>query len=283
MKIFSNSKEIQVEIFKLKLNEKKIGFVPTMGALHEGHLSLIREAKKSNDIVVVSIFVNPKQFGPKEDYSRYPRPHEEDKRLCEKEGVDYLFLPDENSFYLKDHLTYVEVEKLSNIHCGKSRPGHFRGVTTVVLKLFNIIQPDNAYFGKKDFQQLIIIKKMVEDLSLPINIIGCPIVRDYDGLALSSRNKYLSSQERKAAILISKSLFLAKENILNGINDLAAIYELIQNNLNSSPLIKIDYISIVDDLYLENKDKIDRNTVILIACFVGSTRLIDNLHCSDFL
>jgi len=283
MKIIANSIEIQNEITQIKLKGKKIGFVPTMGALHEGHLSLIRESKKENDIVVVSIFVNPKQFGPKEDFSKYPRTHKEDIILCEKENVEYLFLPEENSFYLKDHLTYVEVENISNLHCGKSRPGHFKGVTTVVLKLFNIVQPDNAYFGKKDFQQLIIIKKMVEDLSLPIKIIGCPIIRDKDGLALSSRNKYLSDEERKVALLLSKSLLIANEKIIQNITDPKAIYDYIFKNLSSNDLIKIDYISIVDDKYLMDVQSIQKNTVILIACYVGSTRLIDNLHCADFL
>ncbi len=283
MKIINNTREIQNEIINLKLKGKNIGFVPTMGALHEGHLSLIRASRKENDIVVVSIFVNPKQFGPNEDYSKYPRTHQEDIRLCENESVDFLFLPEENSFYTPDHLTYVEVEKLSNLHCGKSRPGHFRGVTTVVLKLFNIVQPDQAYFGKKDFQQFIIIKKMVEDLSFPINIVGCPIVRDTDGLALSSRNKYLNSEERKVALNLSQSLSLAKEKILNNVVEPFTIYDLINKKLSSNPLLKIDYIAIVDDRYLKDVEIIDKNTVILVACFVGKTRLIDNLHCSDFL
>lgn len=283
MIIIKESQFIQKELINLKKKNKKIGFVPTMGALHQGHISLIREAKKENDVVVVSIFVNPKQFGPNEDFNKYPRLHEEDSALCEKETVDFLFLPDEKSFYESDHLTYVEVENLSNIHCGKTRPGHFRGVTTVVLKLFNIVQPDKAYFGKKDFQQLTIIKKMVKDLSLPIEIIGCPIIRDFDGLALSSRNKYLSEEERNSALSISKSLIKAKESILNNERNPEKIYEIIFNILNSTPNLKIDYISIVDDKLLLPINKITNNSVILLACYVGTTRLIDNLHCQDFL
>ncbi len=283
MIIIKESKIIQKELIELKKKNKKIGFVPTMGALHQGHISLIREAKKENDIVVVSIFVNPKQFGPNEDFSKYPRLHEQDSALCEKETVDFLFLPDEKSFYEPDHLTYVEVENLSNIHCGKTRPGHFRGVTTVVLKLFNIVQPDKAYFGKKDFQQLTIIKKMVKDLSLPIEIIGCPIIRDFDGLALSSRNKYLTEEERKSALSISKSLIKAKELILNKERNPEKIYKIIFNILNATPNLKIDYISIVDDKLLLPITKIENNSVILLACYVGTTRLIDNLHCQDFL
>lgn len=283
MKIFEEPDKIYKKIIELKQNDKKIGFVPTMGALHEGHLSLIKRAKKENDYVVVSIFVNPKQFGPNEDFLKYPRIHDQDIKLLEKESVDFLFLPDEKTFYLSDHLTYVEVENLSNIHCGRSRPGHFKGVTTVVLKLFNIIQPDKAYFGKKDFQQLIIIKKMVNDLSIPIQIIGCPIVRDKDGLALSSRNKYLSDDERKLALLINKSLTQAKEMILNKERNSEEITKLINDILMEKPGIKVDYISIVEDKLLTPVKTIDKNTVILIACFVGNTRLIDNLHCQDFL
>ncbi|NMC66705.1 MAG: pantoate--beta-alanine ligase [Spirochaetales bacterium] len=283
MEIIKDSKEMQDKILILKKRNTSIGFVPTMGALHEGHLSLIKQAKKENEIVVVSIFVNPKQFGPNEDYSKYPRVHDQDISLCDKESVDFIFLPQESTFYDPDHLTYVEVENLSNLHCGKSRPGHFRGVTTVVAKLFNIVQPDRAYFGKKDFQQLIIIKKMVEDLSFPIEIIGCPIVRDFDGLALSSRNKYLTTEERKIALKISQTLFRAKESILKNENDSQVIYNKIYEELNSTEGIKIDYISIVDDKFLQPVNIITKNTVILIACFVGSTRLIDNLHCSDFL
>jgi pantoate--beta-alanine ligase len=283
MEIIKDSENMQNKILLLKRSSKTIGFVPTMGALHEGHLSLIKQAKKENQIVVVSIFVNPKQFGPNEDYNKYPRVHDQDISLCEKEFVDFLFLPQENTFYDTNHLTYVEVEDLSNLHCGKSRPGHFRGVTTVVAKLFNIIQPDKAYFGKKDFQQLVIIKKMVEDLSFPIEIIGCPIIRDFDGLALSSRNKYLSNEERKVALKISQSLIKAKEFILKNEKDSQFIYNKIFEELNSSEGIKIDYISIVDDKLLKPVKNISKNTVILIACFVGSTRLIDNLHCADFL
>jgi len=283
MLIYRNNLELQNETLKLKKTGKSIGFVATMGALHQGHISLIEQARKENDIVIVSVFVNPLQFGPKEDFSKYPRPRESDENICKDHNVDILFLPEEDSFYLKDHKTYVTVEGLSEIHCGKTRPGHFKGVTTVVLKLFNIVEPDRAYFGKKDFQQLVIIKKMVADLSLPIEVIGCPIVRDFDGIALSSRNKYLSPEERKTALAISQSLREAANRIASGEKSAKVVYDLIFEKLSNKENLKIDYIAIVDDYNLKTRENLDKNTVILIAAYVGSTRLIDNLHLEDIL
>lgn len=283
MKIFDNAKKLQQYIREEKKKGKIVGFVPTMGALHEGHLSLIREARKNNDIVVVSIFVNPLQFGPNEDYNKYPRPKDEDLEKCNLENVDIVFAPSENSFYEKPHFTYVEVENLSNKLCGKSRPGHFRGVCTVVLKLFNIVQPDNAYFGKKDFQQQVIIKKMVKDLSLPVNIVPMPIIREKDGIALSSRNKYLSDEERKDALLINKALKLATDLILKGETSSEKIKKLIIDTIVSGKNNKIDYVEIVDDTFLNKKNVIDKDTLIAVAVFTGSTRLIDNVHLADYI
>lgn len=195
---------------KLKKEGKSIGFVPTMGYLHEGHLSLVRLSKQQNDITIMSIFVNPIQFGPNEDYDRYPRDFERDKSLAEKEGVDYIFYPSVEEMYPEDFKTVVSVKKITEIMCGKSRPGHFDGVATVVLKLFNIVNPDRAYFGQKDAQQLAVIKQMVKDLNLDVEIVPCPIVREQDGLAMSSRNVYLSEEERKSATVLYRALNLAK-------------------------------------------------------------------------
>lgn len=283
MKVFINSIELQNYIKLQKSNGKKIGFVPTMGALHEGHLSLIRRARKENDIVVVSVFVNPLQFGPNEDYTKYPRTRDNDIKKCSKEKVDIVFMPEESSFYEMPHFTYVEVIELSDKLCGKSRPGHFKGVCTVVLKLFNIVQPDNAYFGKKDFQQQVIIKKMVKDLSLPINIISMPIIRENDGLALSSRNKYLSNKERKDALFINKALKTAVDLIKKGEKNPVIIKNEIIKIIKKGNKNRIDYVEIVDDELLTEKNVIDKNTLIAIAVFTGSTRLIDNVHLKDII
>jgi pantoate--beta-alanine ligase len=283
MIIIKDSEEIIELIKNYKTNFKTIGFVPTMGALHQGHLSLIRKARSENDIVVVSIFVNPLQFGPNEDYKKYPRDLQSDAFLCENENVDIIFAPDESSFYEKPHLTTITVKDLSEKLCGKSRPGHFDGVCTVVNKLFNIVKPNKAYFGKKDYQQLIIVKKMVEDLSMSVKIVPCNIVRDIDGLALSSRNKYLSKEEREEALNIYKSLMEAKELLQNGETNSDKIKKSIENILKSGKRTKIDYIEIVDKDNLNPVNIIDRNTIILIAAFVGTTRLIDNLIVEDIM
>lgn len=277
MRIFLNPQEIQKLIKKIKQQNKSIGFVPTMGALHQGHISLIRRARKENDIVAVSIFVNPAQFAPHEDLKKYPRPFEKDINICKSEGVDVIFAPKSLEMYSENYLAYITVEKLSDIMCGKFRPGHFRGVATVVAKLFNIVQPDRAYFGLKDFQQSVIIKKMVTDLNFPVKIITCPIVREKDGLALSSRNVYLSYEERKKALSLSRSLQTAKnlikyKSVKSAEKIISEMRKIIVPRVD-----KIDYISLRDAETLEELKYIKKKVVIAVAVFVGKTRLIDNI------
>jgi pantoate--beta-alanine ligase len=257
---------------------RSIALVPTMGFLHAGHLSLIKEARKNNDIVVVSIFVNPTQFGPNEDLETYPRDLNRDQKLCEKEGVDYIFNPSVKEMYGQDYATYVITESdITNKLCGASREGHFKGVMSVVTKLFNIIGPDRAYFGRKDYQQVAVIKKMVRDLNIPIKIIDCPIVRESDGLAMSSRNTYLSPKERKDALVLSRSLKKAKENILNGEKNKNVIRQEILDKINEIPYSEIDYVEILDAKTLEDIETIDRSVVIALAVKIGKPRLIDNI------
>lgn len=277
MEIIKSPIIMQQKIRELK-KDKKIGFVPTMGALHDGHLTLVRKSKEENNITVVSIFVNPKQFGPNEDFASYPRTFESDKEKLEKEGVDFLFYPDVNDMYPEDYSTSVEVTSdITKKLCGRKRPGHFKGVTTVVAKLFNIVLPDNAYFGLKDYQQYVIIKRMVKDLNFSINIVGVPIVRESDGLAMSSRNKYLSPDERKDAVLIYTSLLEAKKLIENGIKSAYIIKKEIENILVRSRFSKIDYVEIVDPETLKSVDNISKTVLIAIACYFGKARLIDNM------
>jgi pantoate--beta-alanine ligase len=256
---------------------KKIGFVPTMGALHIGHISLIEKAKQQTDFVVVSIFVNPTQFGPSEDFEKYPRPFEADLEICKKAGVDIVFAPSSQELYKRDNLTWVNVEKLTEKLCGQSRPGHFRGVTTVCAKLFNIVAPDIAFFGQKDAQQAIVIKRMVADLNMPVEIIVCPTVRQADGLAVSSRNQYLTEREKKDATYIYKSLEECRKLIDSGTTDSKAITVQMRKILNQAPSIKIEYISIVDAETLQTIDSIAGRVLIAIAVKIGSTRLIDNI------
>ncbi|OQW98709.1 MAG: pantoate--beta-alanine ligase [Elusimicrobia bacterium A5] len=277
MKIFSNLQEIQKFIKKLKQQNKSVGFVPTMGALHQGHISLIRRARKENNIVVVSIFVNPAQFGPNEDLKKYPRSFEKDITICKSEGVDIIFAPKSKDMYPENYLTYITVEKLSDIMCGKFRPGHFRGVATIVAKLFNIVQPDRAYFGLKDFQQSVIVRKMVTDLNFSVKIINCPLVREKDGLALSSRNVYLSCEEKKKALSLSRSLQTAK-NLIKYKNVKSSEKIISEMRKIISPRVdKIDYISLRDAETLEEVKYIKKKVVIAVAVFVGKTRLIDNI------
>lgn len=255
---------------------KTIGFVPTMGYFHEGHLSLMREARQKNDIVVVSIFVNPTQFGPAEDFERYPRDVERDTKLAKESGVDYLFIPPVDEMYDEDFSTWVDVERLTEGMCGASRPGHFRGVATIVAKLFNIVRPDKAYFGEKDYQQLIVIKRMARELSFDIEVIGMPIVREDDGLAMSSRNVYLSAAERKAALALAKSLKLGQNLYTAGERRASAIGEQILEMLNREPLVELEYLVIADTETLEELVEISDRAVVAIAAKVGKTRLIDN-------
>jgi len=256
-----------------------IGLVPTMGYFHEGHLSLMRKAKEQCDRVVVSLFVNPVQFGPQEDYHRYPRDEARDTKLAEKEGVDILFVPSVSEMYPEGYATYVEVERLTEGLCGRFRPGHFRGVTTVVLKLFNIVKPNKAYFGEKDYQQLKVVERMTRDLNLDIQIVPCPTVREPDGLAMSSRNAYLSPEERRAATIIYRSLLKAKELYERGETNAEEIRAQVETMLRQEPLIgKIDYVEIVHPETLEELEYIGEDGAVLaVALYIGKARLIDNI------
>jgi pantoate--beta-alanine ligase len=257
---------------------KRIGFVPTMGYLHEGHLSLVRESKKRADVTVVSIFVNPTQFGPNEDFKKYPRDLAKDSAYLEKGGVDCLFSPAAAEIYPPGYRTFIEVHGLQDRLCGRSRPGHFRGVATVVLKLFNIVGPDLAFFGAKDAQQILIIQRMTADLNLDVEVVTCPLVREADGLALSSRNAYLSPEERKAALVLSTSLRGAERAIAAGERDAAEIIAGIRSMIGAEPLARIDYVEAVDPLNLEPVAEIRGDVLIALAVYFGTTRLIDNLR-----
>jgi pantoate--beta-alanine ligase len=277
MIIVRDLKEMQEIADDYRLAGKTIGFVPTMGYLHEGHLSLIRLTRPDCDILVVSIFVNPAQFDPNEDLDKYPRNFERDEELCKKEKVDVIFYPDKIVMYPDKYLTYVNVERLSDIMCGKSRPSHFKGVTTVVSKLFNIVKPHIAAFGQKDYQQLAIIKKMVEDLNLDIRIMEGPTVREPDGLAMSSRNKYLAFENRKTALVLYKSLQLAKELVNEGETSATVIKQEMTSLITQTGKIDIDYITIADGKTLQELEFIQKHTVIALAAKVGQARLIDNI------
>ncbi len=284
--LLHNIEDVRKEITEWRKSGLTVGLVPTMGALHNGHLSLIKKAKETCDKVVVSDFVNPIQFGPSEDFDKYPRTLEADMDLCNKEGVDIVFAPSADEMYgegqrlSNDTLTYVCPPFFYvNTLCGKSRTGHFDGVCTVVLKLFNIVQPDYAFFGQKDAQQVIIIKKMVNDLNVPIKIIQCPIVREESGLALSSRNKYLTEQGKKDALVLSKILNNIKSCYKKGITDVSALKETAYNFLTEKH--DLEYIEIVDKYTLEDKIKADDNSIALIACRVENVRLIDNIYLGE--
>ncbi|HCI28972.1 MAG TPA: pantoate--beta-alanine ligase [Fervidobacterium sp.] len=255
---------------------KAIGFVPTMGYLHEGHLSLVRKAREENDIVVVSVFVNPTQFGPNEDYNRYPRNLERDLRLLKPIGADYIFNPSVEEMYPENYSVYVDEIDMSKYLCGARRPGHFRGVCTVVTKLFNIVKPTRAYFGQKDAQQFRVLKRMVENLNMDIEMAEMPIVREHDGLAMSSRNIYLSKEERQEAPRLYRSLLEAKQLIDNGEKEVQKVKEAIFKVLDH-PLLKIDYVEIVDEKTLKPVDRIEQPIIIALAVFIGKARLIDNI------
>ncbi len=260
------------------LHGKTTGFIPTMGALHEGHISLVRRARQENDITVVSIFVNPIQFGPSEDFHKYPRDIEGDTEKLVTEGVNILFMPDISVMYPERFLTHIEVEKISEKLCGAFRPGHFRGVATVVTKLFNIIKPIRAYFGQKDFQQTVVIKRLVKDLDMDIDIVICPTIREKDGLAMSSRNMYLDKEQRGASTVIYKCLTEASEMIKSGIIDLVAIKQIMQDRLSEEPAVSgIDYAGIYDPETLNEPSEIKENMLLAVAVKIGNTRLIDNM------
>ena len=276
MKIVSTINEVREQVKEWKKEGNTIGFVPTMGYLHEGHASLIDAARKNNGKVVVSIFVNPIQFGPNEDLDSYPRDLEHDAKLCEEHGVDLIFHPTPEEMYGDNFYTFVDMDVLTKELCGLSRPVHFRGVCTVVTKLFNIVTPDRAYFGQKDAQQLAVIKRMVKDLNMPLTITGCPIIREADGLAKSSRNTYLSIEEREAALVLSRSIFLGKEMVEKGERDCKKILAAMTAEIEKEPLAKIDYVKIVDLDTMQQVEKIDRGILAAIAVYIGKTRLIDN-------
>lgn len=278
MKIVSTIPEIETSSFAAHSRARRIGLVPTMGALHEGHLSLVRAARGQSDQVVASIFVNPTQFGPNEDYAQYPRNLNQDCALLEREGVDIVFAPSVEEMYPAGaNATWVVVDAMSNRLCGRSRPGHFRGVTTVVCKLFHIVQPDLAFFGQKDAAQVAIIRRMVRDLNMPVRIEVCPIVREADGLALSSRNAYLGDQERKRALTLYRSLLRAREMFDQGERETAKLVAAAKTEFVREPGLRLDYFEIVDPDTLEPEPIIRKRALAAVAAFVGSTRLIDNI------
>lgn len=279
MKVIKTIKEMQELSRSLILQGKRLGFVPTMGALHEGHLSLVRQARKDNDVVIVSIFVNPIQFGPREDFARYPRDLEGDSEKLKNESVDILFYPDMKEMYPEGYKTFIEVQGLSDKLCGAFRPGHFRGVATVVTKLFNIVKPHRAYFGLKDYQQTVIIKKMVQDLNMDVEIITCPTIREPDGLAMSSRNLYLKTDERKAATVIYRTL-LEAEKLIRAFKNPEEVRTIMLERLKSEPLVSsIDYAGVYDPETLEEIKEYSevKEILIAIALRIGNTRLIDNM------
>lgn len=275
MKIVGTVKEVREQVKEWKKQGLSVGFVPTMGYLHEGHKSLMDAARKGNDKVIVSIFVNPMQFGPTEDLATYPRDLDHDAALCESAGVDLIFHPEAEEMYEKDFCSFVDMTGLTEGLCGKTRPIHFRGVCTVVNKLFNIVTPDHAYFGQKDGQQLAVIKRMVRDLNMDIEIVGCPIIREEDGLAKSSRNTYLSSEERKAALILSKTVALGKE-LAKTEKDANKVVEAMKKNIETEPLAKIDYVEAVDALSMAPVEKLEGTCMLAMAVYIGKTRLIDN-------
>ncbi|MDD7402798.1 MAG: pantoate--beta-alanine ligase [Butyribacter sp.] len=277
MKIAETIQEVREQVKEWRKQGLSVGLVPTMGYLHEGHKSLIDCAVAQNDKVVVSVFVNPMQFGPTEDLATYPRDLERDAALCEAAGADLIFHPQPEEMYHDDFSSFVDMNTLTGGLCGKTRPIHFRGVCTIVAKLFNIVTPDRAYFGQKDAQQLAVIRHMVSDLNFGIEIVGCPIIREEDGLAKSSRNTYLSAEERKAALVLSQSLKEGKALLDAGEKNAEKIRQVITEKINSEPLAKIDYVETVDWNTLEPVDTIEGPVLVAIAVYIGKTRLIDNI------
>jgi len=269
-------KELRNLIKSWKREGLSIGYVPTMGALHEGHESLIKKAVAENDKVVISVFVNPTQFGPNEDYDSYPRDIDKDLAICMSAGGDVVFNPEPKEMYFNNKSTSVSVSNLTSVLCGAKRPGHFDGVCLVVSKLLNIVTPDKAYFGEKDAQQVAVLKRMVRDLNIDVEIVACPIIREEDGLAKSSRNTYLSNEERKAALVLSRSLEVAKDLLNKGERDAIKLKKIIKEEISKEQLSKIDYVEIVDSDTLENVGIIEKNILIPIAVYIGKTRLIDN-------
>ncbi|OOX91019.1 pantoate--beta-alanine ligase [Campylobacter coli] len=275
MEVITSIKEAKQIVKNWKSHNLSIGYVPTMGFLHDGHLSLVKNAK-TQDKVIVSIFVNPMQFGPNEDFSSYPRDLERDIKMCQDNGVDMVFIPDAAQMYLKNFSTYVDMNTITDKLCGAKRPGHFRGVCTVLAKFFNILNPDIVYMGQKDAQQCVVVRHMIDDLNFDLKIQICPIIREEDGLAKSSRNVYLSEEERKASLAISQSIFLAEKLVQEGEKNTSKIIQAMKDILEKEKLIKIDYIELVDFNTMENIKNIADNVLGAVAAFVGKTRLIDN-------
>ena len=277
MEIIHTVRDMQIKADHLRKSGQKIGLVPTMGFLHEGHLSLLDIAVDNSDIAVLSIFVNPIQFGPDEDLDEYPRDFERDENLARDRGCDIIFYPKAEDIYIDPYRTYVSVQEITSVLCGAARPIHFRGVTTVVAKLFNIVKPHAAVFGQKDAQQAFVIQQMVKDLNYDINILIGPIIREPDGLARSTRNRYLSNQERKDALVLNRSLRSAEQMIKNGSRDAAPIKQNIIKIINSVSSSKIDYIELVDTGNLKPVDKLKSEILIALAVWIGKARLIDNV------
>ena len=276
MKVVSTIEEVRACVKTWRKEGKSIGFVPTMGYLHEGHGSLIQKARENNDKVVVSIFVNPMQFGPTEDLASYPRDLEKDSAFCASLGADLIFHPAPEEMYQEGFCSYVDMDVLTKELCGLSRPVHFRGVCTVVSKLFHIVMPDRAYFGQKDAQQLAIIRSMVKDLNMDLEIVGCPIIREADGLAKSSRNTYLSQEERKAALCLSRSIRLGQSLVEQGETNAKKVLEAMKVEIQKEPLAKIDYIKCVNGLTMQQVETIKAPILVAMAVYIGKTRLIDN-------
>lgn len=276
MQIVKTVEDVRRQVKVWREQGLSVGLVPTMGYLHEGHKSLIDAAVEQNDRVVVSVFVNPIQFGPNEDLATYPRDLEHDAAICEEAGADLIFHPQPEEMYYDDFCTYIDMDSLTKGLCGKTRPTHFRGVCTVVGKLFHIVGPDRAYFGQKDAQQLAVIRRMVRDLNFPLQIVGCPIVREEDGLAKSSRNTYLSPEERKAAVILHKGLTKGEEMVKAGERDARKVKKAICDIIASEPLAKIDYVDIVDFDNIQEKEVLEGSVLAAVAVYIGKTRLIDN-------
>jgi pantoate--beta-alanine ligase len=277
MEVLTKIEQLRQAVAAARSKGRRIGFVPTMGDLHAGHMALVTAAEQETDFLIVSVFVNPTQFGPGEDYERYTRNLPHDTELCEAAGVDILFAPSADEMYPRENLTWVDVEKLSEPLCGQSRPGHFRGVATVCAKLFNIVQPDMAFFGRKDAQQALVIKRMVKDLNMPLRIVVCPTIREADGLAMSSRNRYLNAEERKDAAAIYASLKKCAGLLEQGVVDARILEDEIRRTIEQTPSTRIEYAGIMDADTLAPVDRIRGKTLIAVAVRIGSTRLIDNL------
>lgn len=276
LQTISSPTEIYQRLVALRQSGKKVGLIPTMGALHEGHLSLVRRAKQSCDVTVATIFVNPTQFGPQEDFSKYPRTLERDQELLQEAGCDLLFCPSADLIYPPGYSTAVDPPAVAIPLEGVRRPGHFRGVATIVLKLFQLLPSDQAFFGAKDFQQVLVIRRMVTDLNVPIEIVTCPIIREPDGLAMSSRNRYLSSEERSQALAISRGLHKAADLVAKGATDVALLQQAIREELDHAQIARIDYVAIAHPETLAEVSSLNDGAVALVAAFVGTTRLIDN-------